>query len=257
MEYYTPEAIEKYKEKEPAIKKANKKKKIIIRTILILIGIFIFMQTPLYDLTVVSLRWGRPMIYKDHIQMGAIWDPRPREYTAFSAFPLGGDPEEDDFCIRRKNKLFVLPNDIKDGYIFVYKQDEIKKEALKIANEAGFNDVEVGVYVSEGLVTSFKYKKDISVIDFLKKQKGNIHIGYSTSFSDNLSEKDAQEKYKQMLKTFDDRGIDLYYIGMFVYHDIDAYKLTKKGTTPTGEKYTYMYRMGGHDKEIHIGEDVE
>ena len=26
MEYYTPEAIEKYKEKEPVIKKANKKK---------------------------------------------------------------------------------------------------------------------------------------------------------------------------------------------------------------------------------------
>jgi len=29
MEYYTPEAIEKYKEKEPVMKKANNKKRII------------------------------------------------------------------------------------------------------------------------------------------------------------------------------------------------------------------------------------
>ena len=51
MEYYTPEAIEKYKEKEQAIKRRNKG---LIQAICILIGAFIFMQTPLYELTTIS-----------------------------------------------------------------------------------------------------------------------------------------------------------------------------------------------------------
>ena len=88
------------------------------------------MNTPLFDLAVVSIRWGRPMIYKEHIQMGAIWDLRKRTHTAFTAYPLFGDPEEDEFYIEWDNRLIVFPCDIEDAYIFVYKRDGIKNEAL-------------------------------------------------------------------------------------------------------------------------------
>ena len=37
----------------------------------------------------------------------------------------------------------TLPNDIKDGYFYICKRDEIEAEAERIANKAGFKDVKV------------------------------------------------------------------------------------------------------------------
>ena len=132
MEYYTPEAIEKYKEREQAIKKRNKG---LIQAICILIGAFIFMQTPLYELMVVSFRWGRPMVYKEHIRSGAIWDPRPRKYVSFSAVALGDDWEFDDFEILKPNRPILTPFDIKDGYRDIYFRDKIAEKTKELIKD--------------------------------------------------------------------------------------------------------------------------
>ena len=235
MEYYTPEAIEKYKEKEPVMKKANKKKRIIIKTILILIGIFIFMQTPLYDLTVVSLRWGRPMIYKDHIQMGAIWDPRPREYTAFSAFPLGGDPEEDDFCIRRKNKLFVLPNDIKDGYFYICKRDEIEAEAERIANKAGFKDVKVYLRGGHTHLSPKGLWKNASIDEIKNNRNVDLDIVIYSKYINTMTDDEIIEKFEKMQNEYSEWGANVEFLKMTLYYDDSNFENATRMTGNLGK----------------------
>ena len=195
MEYYTLEAIEKYKEKEPVIKKANKKKRIIIKTILIILCIFIFMQTPLYDLTVVSLRWGRPMIYKSHIRSGAIWDPRPRKYIFTSAFPLGGDPEY-YFLIERKNQLFVTPFDIKDGYAYTHFAEDIREEVFDSVIEAGFEDAKINV-CPPSFAASEIYYINTSKDEFLK-ECGDYTIRIYTYLEDDWTKEECEKRFKQI-----------------------------------------------------------
>ena len=175
MEYYTPEAIEKYKEKEPAIKKANKKKKIIIRTILILIGIFIFMQTTLYELMVVSFRWGRPMVYKEHIRSGAIWDLRPRKSVSFSAVALGDDWEFDDFEILKPNRPILTPFDIKDGCRDIYFRDKIAEKTKKLIKD-DFSDAKVYVNCSSGVDQRREHNLFTSTDTYIKECQVEITI---------------------------------------------------------------------------------
>lgn len=172
MEYYTPEAIEKYKEKEQAIKRRNKG---LIQAICILIGAFIFMQTPLYELMVVSFRWGRPMVYKEHIRSGAIWDPRPREYIVFSAVALGDDWEFDDFKIEKPNRLILSPFDIKDGYRSIYFKDKIAEKTKKLIKD-DFSDAKVYVNCGSGVDTRRKHNLFTSTDTYIKEAEVKITI---------------------------------------------------------------------------------
>lgn len=212
------------------------------------------MPTPLYDLAVVSIRWGRPMIYKEHIQMGAIWDLRKRTHTAFTAYPLFGDPEEDEFYIERDNRLIVFPWNIRDAYIFVYKRDGIKNEALKIAQKVGLDDVSISVYVGNG--TTSNCSKYISPKELMRKEK-DIHITYCTYFSDSLSTANAQKKFERMLKEYDSQNMNLERIALYIYYNKDAFESERNGITPEGEKYMYMFRLGSSKEELSIGEDIE
>lgn len=172
MEYYTPEAIEKYKGKEQAIKRRNKG---LIQAICILIGAFIFMQTPLYELMVVSFRWGRPMIYKEHIRSGAIWDLRPRKYVSFSAVALGDDWEFDDFEILKPNRPILTPFDIKDGYRSIYFKDKIAEKTKKLIKD-DFSDAKVYVNCGSGVDQRRKYNLFTSTDTYIKEGQVEITI---------------------------------------------------------------------------------
>ncbi|MBR2916549.1 MAG: hypothetical protein IKC07_02965 [Clostridia bacterium] len=172
MEYYTPEAIEKYKEKEQAIKKRNKG---LIKAICILIGAFIFMQTPLYELMVVSFRWGRPMVYKEHIRSGAIWDLRPRKSVSFSAVALGDDWEFDDFEILKPNRPILTPFDIKDGYRDIYFRDKIAEKTKKLIKD-DFSDAKVYVNCSSGVDKRRKHTLFTSTDTYIKEGEVEITI---------------------------------------------------------------------------------
>ena len=201
MEYYTPEAIEKYKGKEQAIKRRNKG---LIQAICILIGAFIFMQTPLYELMVVSFRWGRPMIYKEHIQLKAIWDPRPSEYTVFSAVALGDDWEFDDFEIEKPNRLILTPFDIKDGYKNIYFKDKIAEKTKKLIKD-DFSDAKVYVNCGSGVDQRRKYTLFTSTDTYIKE--GHVEITIYAPMN-NITKDEAMDLLYKYSDYFgkDDRG---------------------------------------------------
>ena len=227
MEYYTQEAIEKANKIDPKKKKIKQiMKKIIVFIITFLIVYIVIMPTPLFDLAVVSIRWGRPMIYKEHIQMGAIWDLRKRTHTAFTAYPLFGDPEEDEFCIERDNRLIVFPWDIEDGYFYVYKRDDIEAEATRIAHEAGFEDVKV--YLSE--TTSPKgLWKNASIDDIKNSRNVNLRIVIFSKYIDTMTDEEIIEKFENMQSEYSEWNADVELLKMtFFYNDSDFESTTRE-----------------------------
>ena len=221
MEYYTPEAIEKYKEKEPAIKKANKKKRIIIKTILIILCIFIFMQTPLYDLTVVSLRWGRPMIYKGHIRSGAIWDPRPRKYISTSAVALGDNWRFDDFEIQKPNKLIVAPFDIKDDYGDIYFRDKIAEKTKELIKD-DFSDAKVYVHCGSTLKDYNLFTETDTYI-----KNGSIEITIYAPMNDITKDEamDLLYKYSDYFEAI--KGKKIRFLSIVFFENEEDYKNIK------------------------------
>ena len=204
-------------------KKEKMKKKIKIFIIIFLTVYICIMPTPLFDLAVVSIRWGRPMIYKEHIQSGAIWDLRKRTHTAFTAYPLFGDPEEDEFYIERDNRLIVFPWDIEDGYYWVTKREIIEKEALRIAHEEGFEDVKVKLFIWTDIACYGNLNMFSSLNDAFEKDGDSVSIVYSAHYSDDLNEEIIFERFNTMLEKLDELGYGRTDINFNLYYNKDTY----------------------------------
>ena len=223
MEYYTPEAIEKYKEKEQAIKRRNKG---LIQAICILIGAFIFMQTPLYELMVVSFRWGRPMVYKEHIRSGAIWDLRPRKYVSFSAVALGDDWEFDDFEILKPNRPILTPFDIKDGYKSIYFKDKIAEKTKELIKN-DFSDAKVYVNCGSGVDKRRKHNLFTSTDTYIKE--GQVEITICAPMN-NITKDEAMDLLYKYSNYFEksERGFSVPLFIIFFENEEDYQKIDEE-----------------------------
>ncbi|MBR4092447.1 MAG: hypothetical protein IKK32_03955 [Oscillospiraceae bacterium] len=223
MEYYTPEAIEKYKGREQAIKRRNKG---LIQAICILIGAFIFMQTPLYELMVVSFRWGRPMVYKEHIRSGAIWDLRPRKYVSFSAVALGDDWEFDDFEILKPNRPILTPFDIKDGYRSIYFKDKIAEKTKKLIKD-DFSDAKVYVNCGSGVDQRRKHNLFTSTDTYIKECQFEITI-YAPM--NNITKDEAMDllyKYSDYFEAI--KGKKIRFLSIVFFENEEDYQKIDEG----------------------------
>lgn len=221
MEYYTQEAIEKANKIDP---KKKKIKKIIKFVLIVFIVYVIISNTPLFGLAVVGFRWCRPMIYKEHLQMGAIWDLRQRSYTCFKAYPLGGDPEEDDFTVETPNKLIITPFDIKDGYHNIYFRGKIAEKTKELIKN-DFPDTKVYVYCGSAVdkIRRFNLFTDTDV--FIRY--GQVEITVYAPMN-GITEDEAMDllaKYSDCFETI--RGKELTSFEIVLFENDDDYQKIK------------------------------
>ncbi len=220
---------------------------------LIVFALFLFNKSEFFDLAIVSIRWGQPMVYKAHLQSGAIWDLTSRPYRVFAAYPLGGDPEKDEFCIMGDKGVFLtLPKDVYDGYFYIYKRDEIEAEALRIAKKAGFED-ETSIKVKSSIkaATVQQFNQTTSLTDCISKIGKNISIRYYTYETANISEEELKKRFDKILSQWDEYGQKMDKISITVYADQEYFNSTNGFSQPDNSKYTLLIRTA-YDEEARV-----
>lgn len=232
-----------------------KRNKIIKRIIIaIIIAVFVFLQTPLYDLTVVSIRWGKPMLCGRIANWSPIWewDLRDNAFSSFIAYPLGGDPEKDGFWVGRENKLIVFPLEIKDKYFWSCMRNELKDEALKIAYESGFEEIEVDlscVATSPIQVRPRMVKETDSLDKKIKHVESRMYISYYTYVTDDLTEEEMRKRFDYILSRWDTYGEKVPEISVYAYYNKDEYYASERTLKA---KIMEIYRSKGNFYDTRI-----